>query len=41
MSIGAQGEIEFIGDKLFCLRFLRSYIKHQWQLNAILQTTIL
>lgn len=41
MSIGAQGEIKFIRDKLFVSVFLRSYIKHQWHLNAILQTTIL
>ena len=28
MSIGAQdGEIEFIGDKLFCLRFFMLLIK--------------
>ena len=29
MSIGAQGEIEFIGDKLFCLRFFMLLNKAQ------------
>ena len=42
MSIGAQGgEKEFIGDKLFCLRFFMLLNKAQWHLNAILQKTIL